>query len=664
VPIVDRAPDDLAVLIFTSGTAGSPKAAMLSHGNLLANIEQTIALRGEGDATDVGFGVLPMFHIFGLNVVLGTALHAGASVLLVERFDPIVGVGGHPEAPRHGAARRAVRCGRPGRPCRTSPEDSFATIKVATSGAAHLDPLTWPRAVKARFGARDRRGLRPHRGLSGGHRRPSGCRGDPGRSGAAVDGVDIRLVDVDGEDALVGDPGEIWVRGPNVFQGYWNDAEATRQRHRRRRAGSTPATSPWSTTRACLYLVDRAKDLIIVSGFNVFPAEVEEVVLRDARGPAECAIVGVPHPHTGEAVKAFVVVEPGPYALEEDAVIEYCAAHLARYKCPQKVNFVDELPLNLSGKVLRARCCAAPCAEPGGRGPTTSATADPSAPDLSARLCDLVHERRVAFARPHARSSPTTSPRPPWPGSRSTCGAWRSWSTRRRHRLLGAPGRDGRRQRRQGAQGPLLPRLLRHPGRGLRRRVPAFQMSRELGLTHDWPVVIVGAGNLGPGPGQLRRVPPARLPGGRAARRQPGQGGRQYIHGVPVHHIDDLPELARRARASPSASSPPPPPPPRRWPTQLAAAGVRSILNFAPTVITVPEGTSLRKVDLALELQVLSFYQQHAPAEPGGVPPGLSPGGRHGRRPHAPDAALPGAGRPRRCPLPGGGGRPGGPSVG
>ena len=97
--------------------------------------------------------------------------------------------------------------------------------------------------------------------------------------------------------------------------------------------------------------VDRAKDLIIVSGFNVFPAEVEEIIC-EMPGVAECAVVGVPHPHTGESVKAFVVPAPG-YALEEDAVIEHCADQLARYKCPQKVNFVDALPQNLSGKVLR-----------------------------------------------------------------------------------------------------------------------------------------------------------------------------------------------------------------------------------------------------------------------------------------------------------------------
>ena len=148
----------------------------------------------------------------------------------------------------------------------------------------------------------------------------------------------------------MGDPGEIWVRGPNVFHGYWNDEEAT---------NAALDAEGWLHTGdvalvdddGMIYLVDRAKDLIIVSGFNVFPAEVEEIIC-EMPGVAECAVVGVPHPHTGESVKAFVVPTPG-YALEEDAVIEHCADQLARYKCPQKVNFVDALPQNLSGKVLR-----------------------------------------------------------------------------------------------------------------------------------------------------------------------------------------------------------------------------------------------------------------------------------------------------------------------
>jgi long-chain acyl-CoA synthetase len=226
--------------------------------------------------------------------------------------------------------------------------DSFATVKVATSGAAHLEPQV-AETIKARFGLEVGEGY----GLTEASPVVTATIGlpwRPGSVGAPVDGVDVRLVDADGEDVLVGDPGEIWVKGPNVFQGYWNDAEATR---------ACIDEDGWLHTgdiamvddEGFLFLVDRAKDLIIVSGFNVFPAEVEEVLL-EMDGIREVAVVGVPHPHTGEAVKAFVVVDAG-HSLEEDAVIEFAAQRLARYKCPAKVNFVEELPLNLSGKVLR-----------------------------------------------------------------------------------------------------------------------------------------------------------------------------------------------------------------------------------------------------------------------------------------------------------------------
>ena len=160
----------------------------------------------------------------------------------------------------------------------------------------------------------------------------------------------MRLVDPDGDDVLVGDSGELWVRGPNVFKGYWNDPEATP-------AALTP--DGWLRTGdigvvdddGLLYLVDRAKDLIIVSGFNVFPAEVEDV-LAELPGRRGVAVVGVAHPHSGEAVKAYVVVAAGQ-SLNEAQVIEFCADDLARYKCPSNVEFVDELPLGLGGKLLR-----------------------------------------------------------------------------------------------------------------------------------------------------------------------------------------------------------------------------------------------------------------------------------------------------------------------
>jgi long-chain acyl-CoA synthetase len=171
-----------------------------------------------------------------------------------------------------------------------------------------------------------------------------------GSIGAPLPGVDVRLVDLDGDDVLVGDSGELLVRGPNVFLGYWGDEGATR---------AVLDDGGWLHTGdiavvdddGYLYLVDRIKDLIIVSGFNVYPAEVEEVLMLHPAIKA-CAVIGVSHPHSGEAVKAYVVAEDGR-SVEEEDVISFCAEHLARYKCPEKVMFVDSLPENVSGKVLR-----------------------------------------------------------------------------------------------------------------------------------------------------------------------------------------------------------------------------------------------------------------------------------------------------------------------
>jgi long-chain acyl-CoA synthetase len=171
-----------------------------------------------------------------------------------------------------------------------------------------------------------------------------------GSVGKVLEGIQVRLVDEHGDDALRGDSGEVWVKGPNVFLGYLNEPEAT---------AKVLTPDGWLRTGdiavvdddGYLYLVDRAKDLIIVSGFNVFPAEVEEVLMEH---PAvrEVGVVGVPHPHTGEAVKAFVVLEAGATA-HEDTLVSWCLDHLARYKCPAKILFVDELPRNVSGKLLR-----------------------------------------------------------------------------------------------------------------------------------------------------------------------------------------------------------------------------------------------------------------------------------------------------------------------
>jgi long-chain acyl-CoA synthetase len=349
VPIVDRAPGDLAVLMFTAGTAGAPKAAALTHGNLLANLEQVQRHPGRAlNASDVALGVLPMFHIFGLNVMLGLTLHAGACLVLVERFDPVAtletatayGVTVVAGAPPMFAAWAEIRGAGGG---------ELARVRLAISGASAL-PAEVADSFERRFGVPLWQGY----GLTEaapvvtspvveGERRR-------GSVGVPVPGLEVRLVDVDGEDVLEGDPGEIWVRGPNVFAGYWQDPEATA-------AVLTP--DGWLRTGdiavadadGYLWLVDRSKDLVIVSGFNVYPAEVEAVLLEHP-GIVEAAVVGAPDPRTGEAVVAYVAAERG-VDLRVDEVIDWCAARLARYKCPTAVEVVDALPHGLAGKLLR-----------------------------------------------------------------------------------------------------------------------------------------------------------------------------------------------------------------------------------------------------------------------------------------------------------------------
>jgi long-chain acyl-CoA synthetase len=347
VDVIEVEPDALAVLIFTSGTAGAPRAAMLSHGNLLANIDQGRSAAGQISADDVVYGVLPMFHIFGLNVVLGLSLANGATIILVQRFDPSTALD---------TIRERGITVLPGAPplwltfshCDDAPADSFATVRLALTGAAKM-PEEAIRRLHQRFGLDLAEGY----GLTEASPVVTSSAGLPlkvGSVGKVLDGVDVRLVDDDGDDVLQGDAGEIWVKGPNVFQGYLDDPEQTAR---------VLTTDGWLRTGdiavtdddGYLYLVDRAKDLIIVSGFNVYPAEVEEAIAEHP-AVAEVGVVGVPHPHTGEAVKAWVVVRPG-MSVDEDTLISWCNERLARYKSPSKILFVDELPRNVSGKLLR-----------------------------------------------------------------------------------------------------------------------------------------------------------------------------------------------------------------------------------------------------------------------------------------------------------------------
>jgi long-chain acyl-CoA synthetase len=347
-PVVDVAPTDVAVLLFTAGTAGAPKAAMLTHANLTWMQDALIRHPGGGIGPHmVVYGALPASHIFGLNVVIGTTLRAGGTIVLVDGFDA---------AGALELIRRHRVTSVPGVPpmwkqwseLADAPADAFGTVERATSGAAALSVEVFER-MRERFGVEVAEGY----GLT--ETSPVvttnvGTAVRAGSIGVPLAGVEVRLIDTDGDDALPGDSGEVWVRGPNVFAGYWNDKAAT---------DAVLDADGWFHTGDValadddghLYLVDRIKDLIIVSGFNVSPAEVEEALLLHP-GVAGAVVVGERDEETGERVVAYVTSADGE-RVDPAELREFCAKHLARYKCPTVVNLVDELPVSAVGKVLR-----------------------------------------------------------------------------------------------------------------------------------------------------------------------------------------------------------------------------------------------------------------------------------------------------------------------
>ncbi|HWL38116.1 MAG TPA: AMP-binding protein [Frankiaceae bacterium] len=343
----ERGGEDLAVLIYTSGTSGRPKGAMLSHRALLANLDQCAAITPPVvQEDDVVLLVLPLFHIYGLNPALGMVAKAGATGVLVERFDPVDTLGE--------IHRRHVTnvVGAPPMYVAWSmlPDlsEAFASVRLLVSGAAPL-PATALSSILERTGQHVFEGY----GLT--ETSPVVTTtlmsevAKPGSIGRPVPDVELKLVDEAGHETDEEDPGEIVVRGPNVFSGYWPDGH------------DGPDAAGWFATGDVayadadgdLFLVDRRKELVLVSGFNVYPREVEDVLLRHP-DIQEAAVLGIPHPYTGEAVKAIVVVRPGAQLSVED-VVAHCQVSLARFKCPTAVEFADELPHSATGKVSKGR---------------------------------------------------------------------------------------------------------------------------------------------------------------------------------------------------------------------------------------------------------------------------------------------------------------------
>jgi long-chain acyl-CoA synthetase len=343
----DRRSEDTAVILYTSGTTGAPKGAQITEGNLRACAEafrEVLELSGEDR-----FGTaLPLFHIFGQAVVLGSALLAGASVSLQARFDPA----GLIDLVRRD--RVTLLAGVPtmysamvGAAPEAGPAD-FASLRLAASGGASL-PGEIIRRFEARFdcailegyGLTESTGAATFNGL---HRERK-----VGSVGIGLPGTEVRIAAGDGHALAVGEIGEVLARGPMVMRGYWRRPEATEETLR----------DGWLHTGDLgrqdadgdVEIVDRLKEMIVRGGYNVYPREVEEVLYRHP-GIAEAAVVGVPDDHLGEEVGAAIVPRPGA-ALKPDDIRHWAKEHLSAYKVPHLFCFVEELPKGATGKVLK-----------------------------------------------------------------------------------------------------------------------------------------------------------------------------------------------------------------------------------------------------------------------------------------------------------------------
>jgi malonyl-CoA/methylmalonyl-CoA synthetase len=364
VAAAPRGPDDLAAILYTSGTTGRSKGAMLSHANLATNARALVDC-WRFTAADRLIHALPIFHTHGLFVATNVALIAGAEVIFQPRFDPdavlAAMVGG--ATALMGVPTFYVRLlDHPG-----LTREATAGMRLFVAGSAPLLAETH-RQWRARTGhaVLERYGMTETSMITSnpyeGERRP-------GAVGFPLPGVSVRVAEPDtGAPVAPGGVGVVEVTGPNVFKGYWRMPEKTAAEFRpdgRFVTGDLGRFDP----DGYLVIVGRSKDLVISGGFNVYPKEVEDLI--DAiPGVRESAVIGVPHPDFGEGVVAVVAAAPGA-ALDEAAVQAALRDRLARYKQPKRVLFAADLPRNAMGKVQKAALRAAHAGLFGGPGPTT-----------------------------------------------------------------------------------------------------------------------------------------------------------------------------------------------------------------------------------------------------------------------------------------------------
>lgn len=341
---VESAADDMAAILYTSGTTGRAKGAMLTHGNLSTNVAVTNHFWGWVPG-DVLLHALPIFHVHGLFVACNNALYNASPMLWHAKFDAA--------AVLKDLARATVLMGVPTFYTRLLSlsnfgKDAVATMRLFISGSAPLLIETF-----TEFTARTGHTILERYGMTEVQMAISNPFDGPrigGTVGVPLPGVSVRIVDEAGTESPVGETGAILLKGPNIFRGYWQMPEKTKEDF---------TDDGWFKTgdmgkrdeNGYISIVGRAKDLIICGGLNVYPKEIEE--LLDAMPEVEeSAVIAMPHPDFGEAVAAVIVLKPQA-SLSEDAVVEHVKANLANFKVPKAVFFTPDLPRNAMGKVQK-----------------------------------------------------------------------------------------------------------------------------------------------------------------------------------------------------------------------------------------------------------------------------------------------------------------------
>jgi long-chain acyl-CoA synthetase len=351
LPIAIDSEHDIAILQYTGGTTGRSKGAMLTHRNLLANVIQSY----EFFKHELEFGkekvltVIPLFHVFGMTSCMNLSIYTGAESIMLPRFDleevlntikneqpttfpgvptMYVAITNHPRAEEYG-----INC-----------------IETCNSGSAPM-PVELLRAFERKTGSKILEGYGLSEASPTTHCNPPFAVRKPGSVGIGMPSTEYKIVDVatGTQELPAGELGEVIIKGPQIMKGYWNMPEDT----------ANALRDGWLFTGdiakvdedGYLYIVDRKKDLIISSGFNIYPRDIEEV-LYEHPSVQEAVVIGVPDPYRGEDVKGIIILKAGKQATEQE-IIQYCRENLSAYKVPRAIEFRDQLPKTSVGKILR-----------------------------------------------------------------------------------------------------------------------------------------------------------------------------------------------------------------------------------------------------------------------------------------------------------------------